>query len=280
MTREDSFALSISNPDAIPFDIKPFQSREHFCPLIVYASRLHDRVPSHNRVRLYGVQDVPFRPIRQPRQHFRLAAFVFAQQFRVRTPDHTHPRSPPCLDSGHRIFKHETLTRQDLPLPFRPQVRIDAFERQQIDIRTRFPPPPGDALVIAQDALVILEGAEDGPILTGFQLVGVGVRGGGQGEVDVVVPEHLQQAGNPGERAGFGEEGGLVGALLGVEFGARDGELGPGMEDCCCLFWGMGSAWWVARTVVEDIVSAYLWSWTTQQFRLDRPRNVGAAVFL
>ena len=201
-------------------------------------------MPSHDRVRFDGILDVVLRPIRQSRQHFLLTPFVLIQQSRVRTPDHPHPRPPSRLDSGHRIFKYKALTRQDLPLPFCPQFCIDALERQQIDIRTRFPPAPRDALIIAQDALVILEGAEDGPIFAGFQLVGVGVGGGGQGEVDVVVPEHLQQAGNPGERAGFGEEDGLVGALFGVEFGAGDWELGPGMEDCCCLFGGLRSAYW------------------------------------
>ena len=83
--------------------------------------------------------------------------------------------------------------------------------------------------------MVLEGGAEHGSIVAGFELVGVGVRGSGEGEVDVVVAEGLQQEGDPGEGARGGEVVGLVGALFGVEFGAGDREAGPGVENCCCL---------------------------------------------
>ncbi len=67
----------------------------------------------------------------------------------------------------------------------------------------------------------------------------MGVRGGREGEVDVVRFEGFEQEGGAGEGGAGGEELGLQGGLFEVEVGAWDGELGPGVEDFAGLEWGV-----------------------------------------
>ena len=55
---------------------------------------------------------------------------------------------------------------------------------------------------------------------------------GGEGEVDVGgAAEGFEEEGDAGEGFGGGEVLGLEGGLFAEEEGARDGELGPGVED-------------------------------------------------
>ncbi len=70
--------------------------------------------------------------------------------------------------------------------------------------------------------------------------------GSGEGEVDVRgAAEGFEEEGDAGEGFGGGEVEGLEGGLFVEEEGARDGELGPGVEDFGgldggVLGWGVG----------------------------------------
>ena len=58
---------------------------------------------------------------------------------------------------------------------------------------------------------------------------------GGESEVGAAVFEGLEEESGPGEGLRGGEVLALEGGLFGLEVGAGNGELGPGVEDFCCL---------------------------------------------
>lgn len=78
---------------------------------------------------------------------------------------------------------------------------------------------------------------EEGLQVGGFDGIVSAVGGCGEGEVDVGRGggEGGEEGGHAGEGSGGGEFGVLQGGEAGEEVGGGEGQLGPGVKDCCGL---------------------------------------------
>ena len=66
-------------------------------------------------------------PMRNPSEHLPFPPHVLLQHHRMRTPDHSHSRSSPCLDPRHAVLEYKAFLGVDDGLPLGYQVFVDTL---------------------------------------------------------------------------------------------------------------------------------------------------------
>ncbi|KAK4151796.1 hypothetical protein C8A00DRAFT_45069 [Chaetomidium leptoderma] len=95
-----------------------------------------------------------------PSQHLGFPAGIFLLEHRMRTPNDAHARAPAGLDAGHAVFKHKTFGGLDGCFA-RGEGVVDGLEGEQEDVGERLAAAVGDAGVVAEDAALRGEDAEE-----------------------------------------------------------------------------------------------------------------------